>query len=510
MAPSSENEVPPRLIKCEAHRARQIRKRSPGFASPAKLTIEHTLRDGSPIPTSQYGSPVKRKDYIAYKFSVQLEDGYTEQKIQTYICDNVVDRAAVPLPQGWDVALSASVLRDIELSATTRAASMAPPLGVKAAILGAPRHIEPPVDGEQVGAVVLLGVADDAPVAYVLCAHVGGHLWYCHGGNFHDATLDEADPFPTEGLIIKDVAEWAHHGNTALKAQRVGRHSKLGQLRAAVLKNAVAFDAAAAYAGFLTEEARAAAAGEQLNVREIASSFEPNPWRFHVPPGGWKSQCKIGVLWTWLGQERGGDSETLPCHSFFWCHLNKIMQKKQQSRGIAIPVPSIFEDLQLQQRLEGLSRPGLSQYYVPCKFLGVHIGSGDAGAAPHSEFQPDPYLWPRQALGPDGWKSHAPVWYEYEHVQRESPKGLQPHRVCVRADNLLCGHNNASMIHKRLVPQNPLGPAAPSGLHFSAYFFEAVGLNKADGIAFQGVAMPGQHGDHPVPIGNLNWISGIC
>ena len=79
------------------------------------------------------------------------------------------------------------------------------------------------------------------------------------------------------------------------------------------------------------------------------------------------------------------------------------------------------------------------QRKAPCKYLGVQT---------KGTFEPDPGKWPSRSY--PGRKTHATVYFEWEHVLCEGA----PHRCPVSIDNLL--H------HQRAMPNNPLRQTACS------------------------------------------------
>jgi hypothetical protein len=150
-----------------------------------------------------------------------------------------------------------------------------------------------------------------------------------------------------------------------------------------------------------------------------------------------------------------------------------------------VPYPTAFAHRHLEDKLEAAAASEEFSKKIICKYLGVQVRAGEPTAIPHCSFEPNPSKFPQHSYKEK--KSHAHVWFEWIGVKRETEKGLQHHRV--RVDAKLIAYNS------RPVPQNPLGPTAPQGLHFSIGFMEQLAANVIEGASYQGV---GLEGDRPI------------
>ena len=447
---------------------------------------------------------IKQRANILYKWSATHKEITMEQGHRV-VCRHVLQRRAVTMPAGWDIALRATILPKVAEAACSDAQFRERGLEIKCGVLGAPKPLPlgaaPPAGSPtpQVGCPVLLRLDGGGRAEYLLCAHVEGGLWYCHGGTYRDDEINATklcatEPFDISGLVLKDIGrdawqpDWGNNCPPPPK-KRVRAHAKEGVLQAAAEQHPQALAAVAACAAWLAEQYRAAIARRPLDVALATAGFESNPWKYPMIADEWASRQHIGMIWAWRKRAEAdpraeggarGAQEALWNYRIVLPQLHNLLAK-----GRSVPCPPEFKHMHMEQVLERAAAVEGASRKAPCKYLGAHAHAGDPGTAPRNSFERDPARFPLHACGEHGRKSHAQVWFEWVGVQRESDstQGLRPHRVRVAVDDV--GY------HGRPVPQNPLGPTAPQGLHLSLAFMEQVAANTMDGIIYQGTSVEG-------------------
>ena len=103
-------------------------------------------------------------------------------------------------------------------------------------------------------------------------------------------------------------------------------------------------------------------------------------------------------------------------------------------------------DTDLYMRLLAVADVETKVSKAPCRYLGLEVG--------FNQYEPDPQNWDAG----DAQKTHANVFYEFQHVTSRG----SPYMVCSNATHLL--HNG------RRLPMNPLRNTCPSCLTFSVEF----------------------------------------
>jgi hypothetical protein len=393
-------------------------------------------------------------------------DGFDEAEIVHVRVDHAASRG-VAFPTGWKAALLSLDLPDfvkkhLELA---RAESRVPGLGCR--LLGAPAHATISDSGQRVGTVVTLSGVEN-----VLCAHVAGDQWLSHRGSFDDDRVLAKKPLQEKDLVVEDLAG----RGVEQPRKRVRTHLHSGQLRTLIAEFPRDFDALVAVAAFRAEEMRAD--GRELQTVLFAKQFEPIAWRW--AERAW--DVTVFLQWTW--HCRGTVRTALT--SVRLDHLRDLERK------LSVPAGLGDADYLLWRTLEQVAAAETATRKAPCLYLGVLLQSG--------KFEADPSRWIRETHYPDGRRTHADVWFEWQYV---TCLGGRPHRVTIRVNNILSTSDK-----KRSPPSHPLHVSmVGGGFCFDVNFMKHVGRNVHGAIQFKGVCFDG--GERPdlrvqVPNGGMD------
>ena len=254
------------------------------------------------------------------------------------------------------------------------------------------------------------------------------------------------------------------------------------------------FSEIVAVATWEAEEHRAVTEHRQPDMRKGLKNFERHPALY---PAGTKT--RVAALWSWQGVGDDTCSHSVRSSQIQFSNMTDLLHQ-----GRNFPLPDALENQKLLEILEEAASKQASKdgATLPCVYLGAFKGQSDEQSdewtVPRSDFEKDPAKFPAHAK-PDGWASHAEVWYEWEHIKRPGQDGkLYPHRVCIQADSIA--------YQKRKVPHNPFSRLAPPRLHFDLSFMQKVAALKDDGIEYRGMALAGSKTDFflDVPDGGVD------
>ena len=164
-------------------------------------------------------------------------------------CNDIATRGRVPFPPGSAVALKAACLHQLAAAATQRAQlKEASCVDVQCVALGTAKEVQLPPAPSCLcaGGSVTLRLPGSARAGYLLCAHVEGDLWWCHGGSFDGVALAQANPFQLDGLTLKDIKRESWPGEdkaaaAAPPAKRVRLHEQVGGIHQSLLDHPDAF-----------------------------------------------------------------------------------------------------------------------------------------------------------------------------------------------------------------------------------------------------------------------------
>ena len=474
----------------------------------------------------------RNQTIIAYRWALYTEDGQEQvcvgEKSTSY--QNVLERGP-PLPDGWENAAK-------EQARCRNAASNAEGIlndryevqDVTCQFLGVPSCVVPPSkDIAEIllrpGLVVRM-LPDDSRVPsrlVLLCARVDDTTWFCHSGTPTDE--GDANPFPINDLQEIDLNAFDQVLSVVDRRLRSETHTPLVD---AVRAHRERVAEVVAYATYKAEERRAQTTTQgTFDPTAATASFEPLPWRW---PSAMcrRKNMQAWFLYTWHeaipGAEIGTVKRELVCQP---------LVEALQRRLVRAPFPTDaqaknMQDEVLRNSLEQAAEHATRTWKAPCLYLGVAAGPTDQPGNEH--FEPDPGKWTTAHLGPGGWKTHATVWFEWQHVQKGPD--WKPHRVHVRADNTLynivqptpghavvdteqdgAGHdareghsqgeaqrealrypNGDEAPMPRSIPHHPLR-SPPTNLLFSFEFMQAVAEVTQPGCEFVGVAYDNKNVD---------------
>ena len=306
-------------------------------------------------------------------------------------------------------------------------------------------------------------------------AHVRGDHWLCYCGGSH-CGFD----LSVEALVERDVSQSSAAALPAIGPKRRRLRRKVvvaGDERG----GAKHFQELAALGAWKAEQLRAAHELRDVDPDTCSQIFDPCP--SELPHG---THSRVAFLWRWLPKPSGEDDDPKWQQHITFASMNHLLHDRR-----LVPFPPAFEAPRLRQLManaachklsvEDDSKRDFRKPSVACKFLGV-CKLDRPWAAEAKDFEQDPAKFDAGSLRDNGWMSQAAVWYEWEHVQRETSEGLLPHRVTVRADAAI----------QRGVPQDPLGDVAPRGLHFSVDFMKKAAEAKDPRIKYRGIALDGE------------------
>ena len=249
---------------------------------------------------------------------------------------------------------------------------------------------------------------------------------------------------------MKNIFAFAEEG---APRKRIRTHLRESELRKLASDKSSKLDQLLAIAAYKAEAIRSNTGQRPTDEEAALSGFEQNPFRWEAQ--GRQSQVEVGFLWSWQGRDGVGRK------SFVFSQLHNVFRRQ-------VPRPPGLDeaDADLYKRLLESASLETKQRKAPCKYLGVDIGTG--------KFEADPGKWPSRSYL--GKKTHATVYFEWEHVLSEE----LPHRCSISVDDLL--HN------QRSVAGHPLKRSAFSNLTFSIEFMKAVAANVHQGVQFKGIA----------------------
>ena len=267
-----------------------------------------------------------------------------------------------------------------------------------------PPPSEPQVSALYSGKRATLNIEEGAFGEFVLCSHISGDRWYCHGGVIDESgRLDKDNPFDPDRLLVKNVCAEAVPA-VAWPARppkkRVRAHAKQGQLEGALLRHAGRFHEAVAVAHWKAEQLRAEESGAAMDVGFQSPQLGRDPL---VYPRGMLT--RVGFHWSWEQPGEGADGHAVRKSRFSFARLDNLLEP-----GRIVPVPKEFTHMRLRQALEAAADSAVSEDKAPCVYLGACLTAADAAGANASQFVPDPANFPRHSLDENGRASHAMVW----------------------------------------------------------------------------------------------------
>jgi hypothetical protein len=352
----------------------------------------------------------------------------------------------IPLPDKWDVALSA-----LKLEKDARRIHRGDlPLDVPDVfchMLGAAKKVQIPQAGARSPGACVTLTEKGSPMNYVLIAHVHSDVWICSpGGTFDGEWISKETIWQRSSLVEKDLSKelW----QSAVPKRRIRMHVLSGNLLNLMQQHQDLFGALVAEMTCEAEIRRSNIYGRPIDIEMASAMYQRNPFRWESE--GWASQIQIAFLWQW---EQYGTTH----YSHKIARLNNALQGE-------VPFPGrLITDCSLHTRLLKRAERETKMRYCTCCYLGLQTAAG---------FEPNPALWQTS-----GWKSHEKIWVEFSHVRNASTN--KPHRVQVRADSWL------SRCHQ--TPGNPLNVTASRSLRFSLEFMDAFAAEKEGGMTFAGV-----------------------
>ena len=353
---------------------------------------------------------------------------------------------AIPLPEKWDVALSAlKLLKDARAIPRSDLPLDVPEIHCD--MLGVPKRVHLPQAGTwSPGACVTL-TERGGPMNYVLIAHVHSDIWICSpGGTFDGEWISKETIWQRSSLVEKDLAKdlWQN----AVPKRRVRKHVLSGNLSSLMQEHQDLFDALVAEVTCEAEIRRSNVYGRAIDIEMASAMYQRNPFCWESE--GWASQTKIAFLWHW--EQRG------TIH-----HSHKVVRLDNAVQG-EVPLPDrLLADAGLHARLLKRAERETKQSHCPCQYLGLQTAAG---------FEPNPALWQIS-----GRKSNEKIWIEFSHVRNAFTN--KPHHVQVYANHWL------NRCHRS--PGNPLNVTASRSLRFSLEFMDAFAAEKEAGMTFAGV-----------------------
>ena len=144
-----------------------------------------TSREDEHAPTADQRIPRR----ASLQFSFQFQAGtYSSMVVHEVVCDNVMRRGQVPLPEHWAHGLHASLAVPAILAEAQRETSVAEPhLEIQCHLLGFPKALASsaacPIQSDEnfeIGQVVQLTLTTGTEAAYggfLLCAHITGNFF---------------------------------------------------------------------------------------------------------------------------------------------------------------------------------------------------------------------------------------------------------------------------------------------------------------------------------------------
>ena len=131
---------------------------------------------------------------------------------------------------------------------------------------------------------------------YLLAAHIEGSSWFCHKGTQCDnGELEADDPFMTEDLVVKNIAEDAFEPERAPR-RRIGAHIS-GSRLLTTARTSHSWARAVAVATWRAESIRAAR--RPFDATAASAGFEANPFRWTVTESR-LSHADIIFAWAWV------------------------------------------------------------------------------------------------------------------------------------------------------------------------------------------------------------------
>ena len=257
------------------------------------------------------------------------------------------------------------------------------------------------------------------------------YRWYCHCG----CLADDDDPFPLQGLIIKDILRDAYEPDLAPR-RRIGPHTSGSQLLFLARRRPHSWSKTCAIAKY---------SAALLRSEEDISGFQGNPFLWNVE--GWLSHALVTFRWEWHEPKHGWKTELVH---------ERLDHLTFENRTVSHPMSLRNRPEDRRQKLEDVA----SQHTL-CKYLGEKQGK-DA-------FEPDPSQW--EVRG-----NEAVVWFEWLYITKRG----KPHRVPMRVLDLFLSAN-------RKVAGNPLSNSAPS-LTFSLEYLAKLAAHKCPGAEYAGIA----------------------
>jgi hypothetical protein len=401
-------------------------------------------RCGEKLSSNKLKEQVVVKDFVTFTWEVVWSGG-----AEVAACELRINSAlgrGVPLPEKWDVALSA-----MKLLKDTRGISkqdLPPEVPfIHCDMLGVPRGVSIPQASARVPGACVIVTERGCPVNYVLVAHVHEDVWICSpGGTFDGEWMSKETLWQRSSCAMKDLSNelWQNH----VPKRRVRAHVLSGNLQRLMQEHQGLFNALVAEMTCEAEIRRSKMHGRQFDIEIASAMYQRNPFCWETE--GRTSKIQIAFLWHW---EQHGAA----------CHSHKVVRLDHAVQG-EVPRPErLITDASLHKRLLKRAERETKQNYCPCRYLGSQTAAG---------FEPNPALWPLQSVR----RGNFQIWVEFLHVRNAVTN--KPHRVQVWANNWLNRYRS---------PGNPLNVTASRSLRFSLEFMDAFAAEKEAGMTFAGV-----------------------